>query len=78
MFSFQRRHLLAALSASWLIIVLSQAAHAATRVLPTSTSLKTDIEAALKNVKTFGRVGQFGQLSILQNRPRKLPHSVDG
>ena len=51
MFSFQRRHLLAALSASWLIIVLSQAAHAATRVLPTSASLKNDIDAALKTSK---------------------------
>jgi hypothetical protein len=78
MFSYQRRHLVAAFSASWLSVALSKVAHAATRVLPISTSLKTDIEAALKNVKTFGRAGQFRQLPILQNRPRKLPHSVDG
>ena len=51
MFSFQRRHLLAALSASWFSVALSQAAHAATRVLPISTSLKTDLEAALKTSK---------------------------
>ena len=51
MFSFQRRHLLAAFSASWLSVALNKAAHAATRVLPTSTSLKTDLEAALKTSK---------------------------
>lgn len=51
MYSFSRRHLLAALSASWFSVAMHKAAHAATRVLPTSTSLKTDIEAALKASK---------------------------
>ena len=51
MFSFQRRHLLAALSVSWFSVSLSQAVLAATRVLPISKSIKADIEAALKTSK---------------------------
>ena len=51
MFNLQRRQLLAALSASWLSVALNKAAHAVTRVLPTSSSIKNDIEAALKTSK---------------------------
>jgi thioredoxin-related protein len=51
MFNLQRRHLLAAFSASWFSVALSQVAHAATRVLPISKSIKIDLEAALKTSK---------------------------
>lgn len=51
MFSFQRRYLLASFSVSWISAAMNNVAHAATRMLPISVSLKTDIEAALKTSK---------------------------